>query len=550
MTNKIFSNILVVSIIATLICIFSISSVLYNYFDGIIKADLKTEADLIASSLEQDSEFLRNISSSENRITLINEDGEVIYDSEVTAINMENHKNREEFKSAVKEGEAYSTRYSNTLGIKTIYYARVLDNGNILRISQQQNAVWMLLKGLFVPLIFLFAAIVIIAYFISKNAAKRIVRPINEMDTANEDAEEPYPELAPLIIKIRQQNLHIKEQMAELERAQKEFKAITENMSEGFIVIDNSMEILSYNTAAVRLLGCVADNPHKVFELNRHKAFRNAVEGSLSGNSTLEMLETDTKYYNIMANPVYEDNRIAGAVIIILDVTEKEKRENLRREFTSNVSHELKTPLTTIYGVSDMLTSGIVKNEDIQGFAESIKSEALRMINLIDDIIKLSRLDENIVKDEFSKVDLFETAEAVINYLSNYASEKNIKMTLKGESVLIDSIPHLCEEIIYNLCENAIKYNNENGNVDITISQSINKCKIQVSDTGIGIPYEYQDRIFERFFRVDKSRGKNGQKGTGLGLSIVKNSVDYLGGNIEIKSEEGKGTCISVIFDI
>ena len=550
MTKKIFKSMVAVSAAVLLVCILCISYVLYGYFGDIITDELETNANLISQEIEEDENYLANMEGIDNRITFVDTDGAVLFDSEADAAEMENHADREEISEAMADGKGYSVRYSDTLATKTIYFAKALDDGKVLRVSQDQSVAMLLLKGIIGPVILISVIIIILASVVSRAISKRIVTPINEMDTNDPDAEEPYVELAPLMIKIRQQNTHIKLQMAEMERERNEFNAITENMSEGFLLIDKNMEILSYNSAALELLGDgEMSEPHNAFELNRSRGFRAAAEESLAGKHSQQPLETESRQYNIIANPVFEDEKIVGAVIIIVDVTEKEQRDRLRREFTSNVSHELKTPLTTIYGVSDMMAEGIVKPADVKSFGKNIKDESGRMINLIDDIIKLSKLDENPAADadEMSETDLFETAKDVIDRLTVYAEEKGIKLYLQGSSAVIDGIPSLCNEIIYNLCENAIKYNRENGSVTISVRNEREGALLTVEDTGIGIPYEYRERIFERFFRVDKSHSSN-VDGTGLGLSIVKHAVSQMGGSIEVESVEGAGTKMIIRF--
>ena len=546
MIKKVFSSMVVVSTIVLLICVTAISFVLYDYFGEIIKSDLKSQAILISQHIKDLDEYSENADLMKNRVTLIDENGTVLFDSKADKDGMDNHGGRDEIKTAAEEGEAYVERYSDTFSVKTIYYAKQLDDGKILRISQQQSTVISMLRGIVGSVVLIFIVVVLIAAIISKVVSGRILKPINEMDLQNEDAEEPYPELAPLMKKIKTQKRRIDAQIDELKRKQKEFTAITEHMNEGFLLMDSDYEILSYNNAAIEILSNNTDQiPNKVFELNRSKNFRIVVEGVLAGEHVQVLHETENKRYNIIANPVTVDDKVEGAVIIIVDVTEKEQREKLRREFTSNVSHELKTPLTTIYGVSDMMAEGIVKPEDIAGFAATIKDESGRMISLIDDIIKLSRLDESSGNHDPEETDLFDIAEESVKRLEFKASERNISVKLTGEHVKIMGIPSLCSEIIYNLTENAIKYNHDNGEVNINIRTEGENAVISVKDTGIGIAYENMDRIFERFYRVDKSRNRD-IEGTGLGLSIVKHTVQSMNGTIDVDSMLGMGTEITV----
>lgn len=548
MSKKIFRSILAVSAAVLLICVLCVSYVLHGYFGKIIEDELKEEGNFIAQIAENDVSELYDIKNVKNRITLVAPDGSVLFDSYKDASDMDNHGSREEIAEAEKKGEAFAVRYSDTLSTRTIYYAKLLDNGDVLRIAQQQSMVSMMLRGMLAPFVLILIAAIIFAYIVSKWIASRITAPVNAMDPEDHDAEEPYPELAPLVTKIREQNRRISMQLEAMNRRQKEFMAITENMSEGFLLIDTKMEILSYNTAAVKLLGDTdMEEPHSAFELNRSTGFRTAAEEALSGKHSQQPLELKNRYYNIIANPVTEKGSVVGAVIIIMDVTEKEQREKLRREFTSNVSHELKTPLTTIYGVSDMMAEGIVKQQDVKGFGSTIRDESGRMITLIDDIIKLSRLDENSFPEEFSEVDLMESAKDVIERLSMKAEEKGVSMYLEGDHATIRGIPSLCSEIIYNLCDNAIKYNRENGSVIVKVADLHEGAELSVEDTGIGIPFECRDRIFERFFRVDESHNQQ-VDGTGLGLSIVKHAVAQMGGTIEVESADGIGTNMIVRF--
>lgn len=548
MSKKIFRSILAVSAAVLLICVLCVSYVLHGYFGKIIEDELKEEGNFVAQIAENDVSGLYDIKNVKNRITLIAQDGSVLFDSYKDAADMDNHGSREEIAEAEKNGEAFAVRYSDTLSTRTIYYAKLLDNGDVVRIAQQQSMVSMMLRGMLAPFILILIAVIILAYIVSRKVASWITAPVNALDPEDPEAEEPYPELAPLLTKIREQNRRIDMQLEAMKRRQKEFMAITENMSEGFLLIDTKMEILSYNTAAVRLLGDTdTEEPHSAFELNRSTGFRTAAEEALSGRHSQQPLELKNRYYNIIANPVTESGKVVGAVIIIMDVTEKEQREKLRREFTSNVSHELKTPLTTIYGVSDMMAEGIVKQHDVKDFGRTIRDESGRMITLIDDIIKLSKLDENSFPEEFSEVDLMESAKDVIERLSMKAEEKGVSMYLEGSHAKIHGIPSLCNEIIYNLCDNAIKYNRENGSVIVKVADLHEGAELSVEDTGIGIPFECRDRIFERFFRVDESHYQQ-VDGTGLGLSIVKHAVAQMGGTIEVESADGIGTKMIVRF--
>lgn len=548
MTKKIFQSMVSVSIAILFISIIGISFVLYDYFGDIIKTEIKNEAILISQNIDGLDEYEEKADMMMHRVTLIDKEGVVLFDTKVDSQLMENHSNREEFIAARNNGEAFCERYSDTLDSKTIYYARKLSDGNILRVAQEHSTIAGLQRGLIGSILVILIIMIVIVFLISKSVSKKIVKPINEIDINKEEPEEPYPEIAPLIKRIKAQNHHIDMQMDDLRRSQKEFEAITEHMSEGFLLIDSKTEILSYNNSAIEILNRFSEYiPDKVLELNRSKSFRTAIEEALEGKHVQVPLETDNKYYNVIANPVVDEDRILGVAIMLVDMTEKEQREKLRREFTSNVSHELKTPLTTIYGVSDMMAEGIVKNEDMKGFANNIREESGRMISLIDDIIKLSKLDENNEDDAVSEISLLSIAKDVIDSLKFKAEEKNIGLYLQGDDVKFNGIPSLLYEIIYNLCENGIKYNKENGSVIITLKEDEENVTIIVEDSGMGIPYEYKDRIFERFFRIDKSRSQK-VSGTGLGLSIVKHAVNHMNGNVEVESVLNEGSKITVTF--
>ena len=393
------------------------------------------------------------------------------------------------------------------------------------------------------------AVLIMLSVFISYRVARAIIKPINDIDLDNPDINENYEELGPLLHRIHQQNNRIKRQMEKLRKSREEFNIITKNMSEGLIIIDKDTEILTYNRSATEMLGGGDGRQIEgsVLKLNRSEPFRKAVSEALEGNNSQVYLTEGEATYEIISNPVREEEEVTGAILIVMDVTEREKGEKLRREFTSNVSHELKTPLTSIYGVSDMLASGMVKAEDVAGFAGTIKEESARLISLIDDIIKLSRLDESTVPQETEIIDVCGSARDVVSRLSGKASENDIELSFSGEPSEIKGVQHILDEIVYNICENAIKYNRPGGFVKVSVRNEGSESLITVADNGIGIPKADRERVFERFYRVDKSHSKQ-IGGTGLGLSIVKHGVIYLGGKINLESEEGVGTVITVGF--
>lgn len=549
MTKKIFRSIICASFVTFLACFVFIMGILYEYFNNSLLKELRNEADIVEQGIELYSEkYLENIDSA-NRITWIDSDGDVLYDSEIDASKLENHSEREEVIEAFESGSGSSQRYSATFAERNIYYAKLLDNDTVIRISSSQYTVWALLLAMVEPMLFVFVIVIIISVFLAVALSKKIVRPLNDMDLENPDVDESYPEISPLLKKISRQNMLINRQMKALKKNEEEFMTITSNMSEGLVIIDKNTEILSFNSGALKLLGKdKAELGESIFTLNRSEGFRNAVDEALKGNHGEGSLEIDGRICQVLANPVF-DVDVRGAVVLIMDVTEKEQREALRREFTSNVSHELKTPLTSIYGISEIMMNGIVKPEDMGRFAENIHNESGRLINLVSDIIRLSQLDE--LSDEIEKVpvDIYASAKSVAERLKSLADKNEVTIEVSGEKTIINGVNSMIDEIIYNLCENAVKYNKTGGKVSIFAGIENGKKTIKVSDTGIGIPKEDFNRIFERFYRVDKSHSRK-IGGTGLGLSIVKHGAAYNGARVEVESREGVGTTFRVIFDL
>lgn len=548
MTKRIFRSIICVSLITFIACFAFIMGILYQYFNKQLLSELKNEAVLIEQGYElYGKDYIENINF-QNRITWIGDDGAVIYDNKYDAGSLENHKNREEIKEALENGNGSSNRYSDTVSEKIVYYALQMDNGSIIRVSSNQYTVVALVLAMIQPMIVVLAIVIATSISLAIMLSKKIVKPINEMDLDNPDIDGNYPEILPLIKNMRRQNRLIDDQMQELKKNEEEFRTITSNMQEAFIIIDVKTKVLSYNPGALKLLGKdKAIMGESVYFMDRSKAFREAVSESLEGSHSEKILERDGKAFQILANPVFENENVRGAVILIMDITEKEQRESLRREFTSNVSHELKTPLTSIYGISEIMMNGIVKPEDIPKFSKDIHDETGRMITLVNDIIKLSRLDESASFGDKEPIDIYSFAKSTVIRLSEMAEKNNINVELNGKSTIIDGIPSIVDEIVHNLIENAIKYNRSGGKVDVFVGTDNGHGTLCVSDTGIGIAKEDLARVFERFYRVHKSRSKK-IGGTGLGLSIVKHGVAYLGAQIKAESEIGKGTKITVIF--
>ena len=549
MTKRIYRGILLSSVITMLACLIFTIGIQYQMYDESTKDSLKDKAYII--SLSSESGDLSKYADAKERITLITSSGKVLFDNKAIADKMENHLSRKEVKEALDSGEGYAVRRSETLGSKSCYYALKLKNGNILRISDDSLTVWTVLINLLPAICAIAIMTLVLSSVLAAVISKKILKPLNSIDLENPDAQNVYDELIPFINKINMQNRKIDRQIARLTRSRREFDIITENMSEGLVLTDIKGNILTHNKGIEKFFGVGEDiNGKNILTLNRSEVFREIFSDITEKRRGEDILSLNGRYYDMTANPVYdEDGTPCGAVILAVDITEKEKREKLRREFTANVSHELKTPLTSISGISDMLMNGIVAPEDIKGFACDINKESARLIMLVNDIIKLSELDEGAYSTETDeKVDLLKTAAVVKERLEAIAAKKNVKIAVTGEDAEITGGESLVFEMIYNLCDNAVKYNKENGNVTVSVGTSEGTPFVTVKDTGIGIPPEYTDRIFERFFRVDKSRSKE-SGGTGLGLSIVKHIAMSLGADIRVESTVGKGTEITVTFN-
>lgn len=549
MTKRIYRGILLSSVITMLACLIFTIGIQYQMYDESTKDALKDKAYII--SLNSESGDLSKYADAKERITLITSSGNVLFDNKAIADKMENHLSRKEVTEALDSGEGYAVRRSETLGSKSCYYALQLKNGNILRISDDSLTVWTVLINLLPAICAIAIMTLVLSSVLAAVISKKILKPLNSIDLENPDAQNVYDELIPFINKINMQNRKIDRQIARLTRSRREFDIITENMSEGLVLTDIKGNILTHNKGIEKFFGVGEDiNGKNILTLNRSDVFREIFSDITEKRRGEDILSLNGRYYDMTANPVYdEDGTPCGAVILAVDITEKEKREKLRREFTANVSHELKTPLTSISGISDMLMNGIVAPEDIKGFAGDINKESARLITLVNDIIKLSELDEGAYSTETDeKVDLLKTAAEVKERLEAIAAKKNVKIAVTGEDAEITGGESLVFEMFYNLCDNAVKYNKENGNVTVSVGRSEGAPFVTVKDTGIGIPPEYTDRIFERFFRVDKSRSKE-SGGTGLGLSIVKHIAMSLGADIRVESAVGKGTEITVTFN-
>ena len=547
MTKRIFRAILTVALTVLLASLVLIVGVLHGYFQDRVLDELSSRTAYIALGVEHEGmDYLENGFPNDCRVTWVGADGAVLWDNREDSARMENHADRPEVHEALMLGKGHAARYSDTLSQKTLYYALRLSDGSVLRVSDTQYSVWMLVLQALQPVALVMVLAFCLALWLAGRLARQLVEPINAMDLNDPGEEIGYEELAPLVGKLRSQKRQISRQMEDLRRSREEFAAITENMSEGLLIIDRETRVLSYNAAALRLLDALTPvEENSVLALNREPGFRRCVEEALAGRRREELLEREDTCCRVLANPVEQDGAVTGAVLIVLDVTEKERREALRREFTANVSHELKTPLTAILGTAEILENGLVKPEDIPHFAGNIHREAQRLIGLVNDIIKLSRLDEGGTAAQWETVDLHAMAEEVLRQLAPAAEKQQVTMTLEGGAGPVRGVPQIIEEIIYNLCDNAIAYNKPGGSVRVTLSSTPEGERVTVADTGIGIPRELRERVFERFYRVDKSHSSGG---TGLGLSIVKHGAAYLGAQVELDSEPGKGSTFTLTF--
>ena len=527
----------------------AVMGILYSNFDGQMRKELSKEAAYLTYGVEQQGvDYLKNIKDKSARITYIDQDGTVLFDNEADVSEMKNHSDRTEFQKAEKYGAGESSRYSDTLSEKTIYYALRLKDGTVLRVSGTQDSVLALVENLIFPLCGLLCLMLILSGIMASAISKRIVKPINELELESPEENQIYEELSPLLSKIHRQNREIQNQLELAKQQQEEFALITENMQEGLIVIDKYTMILSANSSAWNLFHMDrVRQGESVYCLDREEEFRHAIEQVLSGEHTELVLKLNGSDIQLIANPVIRDKKTEGAVVLLVNVTEKLERESLRREFSANVSHELKTPLTSISGFAEIMQGGLVKCEDIPQFAGRIYKESQRLLQLVEDVIQISQLDEEKTSYTWEPVDVYQVCKNAFESLKEKAKRLNVHLYICGEYMKMEAVRTLLEEAVYNVCDNAIKYNRNDGSVSVFLTQIAQEIQIVVKDTGVGIPKEDQDRVFERFYRVDKSHSKE-IGGTGLGLSIVKHAVGALKGSVMLRSEEGNGTEICMKF--
>ena len=548
MTKKIFQSILLVAGCVLLASLLIIMGFLYDYFGGVEENQLRDELSLAAAAVEDGgTDYLSQLTADRCRLTWIAADGSVLYDTKTDAESLENHASRAEVSQALATGTGESTRYSSTLMEKTMYYAQRLDDGTVLRISISRATVGMIAVGMIQPLLIVLIVALILSGLLARRLSRRIVDPLNSLDLEHPLDNDAYEELSPLLKRIHHQHVEIQTQLRELREKTDEFTQITGSMREGLVLLDEHGSILSINAAAQALFGADAQCVGRDFlTIERSHEISAAIQAAAADGHSEVRAERAGRVYQFDISRITSDGKFLGTVILAFDITEQEFAERNRREFTANVSHELKTPLQGIIGSAELIENGMVKPEDLPRFVGHIHAEAARLVTLIDDIIRLSQLDEGGAMPT-EPVDLLAVSQEAAENLHDVAAARNVTVSVTGQPAVLPGVRRLIYEIVYNLCDNAIKYNRDGGRVDVTVAADAGGSSITVANTGIGIAPEHQARVFERFYRVDKSHSK-ASGGTGLGLSIVKHAVQYHHGRIELESTPGTGTTIRVVF--
>ena len=548
MTKKIFQSILLVAGCVLLASLLIIMGLLYDYFGGVEENQLRDELSLAAAAVEDGgTDYLSRLTADRCRLTWIAADGSVLYDTRTDAESLENHASRAEVSQALTTGTGESTRYSSTLMEKTMYYAQLLDDGTVLRISISRATVGMIAVGMIQPLLIVLIVALILSGLLARRLSRRIVDPLNSLDLEHPLDNDAYEELSPLLKRIHRQHVEIQTQLRELREKTDEFTQITGSMREGLILLDEHGSILSINAAAQMLFGADAQCVGRDFlTIERSHEISAAIQAAVTDGHSEVRAERAGRVYQFDISRITSDGKLLGTVILAFDITEQEFAERNRREFTANVSHELKTPLQGIIGSAELIENGMVRPDDLPRFVGHIHAEAARLVTLIDDIIRLSQLDEGDAMPT-EPVDLLAVSQEAAENLQDAAAARDVTVSVTGQPAVIPGVRRLIYEIVYNLCDNAIKYNRDGGRVDVTVAADAGGSSITVADTGIGIAPEHQSRVFERFYRVDKSHSK-ASGGTGLGLSIVKHAVQYHHGRIELESTPGTGTTIRVVF--
>ncbi len=548
MTKKIFQSILLVAGCVLLASLLIIMGFLYDYFGGVEENQLRDELSLAAAAVEDGgTDYLSQLTADRCRLTWIAADGSVLYDTRTDAESLENHASRAEVSQALATGTGESTRYSSTLMEKTMYYAQRLDDGTVLRISISRATVGMIAVGMIQPLLIVLIVALILSGLLARRLSRRIVDPLNSLDLEHPLDNDAYEELSPLLKRIHRQHVEIQTQLRELREKTDEFTQITGSMREGLVLLDEHGSILSINAAAQALFGADAQCVGRDFlTVERSHEISAAIQAAVTDGHSEVRAERAGRVYQFDISRITSDGKLLGTVILAFDITEQEFAEQNRREFTANVSHELKTPLQGIIGSAELIENGMVKPDDLPRFVGHIHAEAARLVTLIDDIIRLSQLDEGDAMPT-EPVDLLAVSQEAAENLHDAAAARDVTVSVAGQPAVIPGVRRLIYEIVYNLCDNAIKYNRDGGRVDVTVAADPGGSSITVADNGIGIAPEHQSRVFERFYRVDKSHSK-ASGGTGLGLSIVKHAVQYHHGRIELESTPGAGTTIRVVF--
>ena len=550
MTTRIFRCIFLVALMVLASSLIFVMWVVHSRFMQTELAQLKVEAALASQAVTNEGlPYLEGLDNTiDCRITWISADGTVLYDNRSDTVEMENHLQREEVRQALEEGYGQSTRYSGTLMARYIYVAKLLPDGSILRLSTSQGSVLGLMLGMWDSILLVIIAVLALSYWLSRRLSREVVKPLNELNLEMPLANEGYEEIQPLLRQLESQQRQLRAQSTELKQKQKEFNTVTRSLSEGLVLLNNSGTILSINPSAAKLLEVTPNCLGADFSVaNRNPSVAALVEQALRGEKQEQTVSLSAGQYLAAASPVRSEGQVFGVVLLLFDVTQKQQAEQLRREFTANVSHELKTPLHAISGYAELMKSGLVPQSDMVTFSEKIYQESQRMVQLVSDTLRLSRLDEGAADMQWDTVDLYEAAQHAVHELTAPAELAGVSIHLEGSSAYISAIPQLLGAILFNLADNAVKYNKPGGSVTIRIEDRASEALLTVSDTGIGIAPENQQRVFERFYRVDKSHSK-AVGGTGLGLSIVKHGIQILGARLELDSEVGKGTTITVHF--
>ena len=548
MTKRIFNSICLVTFVVLLASVVLIMGVLYEYFSGVQQEKLKAQTILTAQGLSHEGlDYLRDVDAGIYRLTWVGVDGSVLYDSLADADGMENHLDREEITQAMETGYGKSSRYSATLTERLFYYAVRLPDGSVVRLADAQYTMLTLSLAILQPILVIVFAAILLALFLALGLSRKIVAPLNDFDLNHPASNLVYPELAPLAERLDLQQRQLNSRSAELRQRQEELSAITDSMSEGLVLLNGEGNIISINRFAAKLLGLenISSGEQRLKACTPELPA--LIDSAMQGESAECLINLGEGTYQFSVSPVVTDAVVTGAAIVIFDMTDSARSEQMRREFTANVSHELKTPLHSISGYAELMKNGMVKQEDLCRFSGQIYSEAQRMIRLIDDIIRLSHLDEDKGETAAEKIDLYSIAVETASAFEAAAKKADVALTVSGESACIIGVPQQVRSIVQNLCDNAVKYNRPGGSVHVEVKCAPGQAILSVKDTGIGIPPEHQDRIFERFYRVDKSHSKE-VGGTGLGLSIVKHAARLHHADIALKSEAEKGTEVTVIF--